>query len=274
MNEITSIQLDLIDPSPWQGRLLDTIPVANDDEINPFEAKAFDELVRSIEGSGLMQPITVRPKGTRYELVDGHRRLMAHQKLGLQTIKAIVTDYTDREAQTLSLVANMQRKNLNTIELAMAFQKILDAQIFADKRELSQAVGKDETYVGDILNTLRMDTRIVEHLARTNTIKDPRILRTIRKAAPLEQEGGADKQWELYQLVVQQSMSRNQLADYLKSKDNRIKIKPAWNFKFSSLNLNIKLKTGRLSPENRKKLEEILNLKLMETIQEIEQDDE
>jgi len=269
-SSLQTIAINRISASPWQGRLIDTLS-DEPDAINPYEAKAMDELIRSIELNGLMQPITVRPLGNGFELVDGHRRLLAHQKLGRQTIKALVHEHTDRDAQTLSLVANMQRKNLNAVELALAFQKILDAQIFADKRELSQAIGKDETFVGDVLNTLRMSNRIIEHLSRSNAVRDVRILRIIRKAAPIDKAGGEEKQWELYQKVVEGGMGRAQLLQYLKSKGNITKIKPGWEFKFSNLNLGIKVKTGRLSTEQRKILEDILNQKLMETIQEFEQ---
>lgn len=202
--------------SKYQGRF----PLA--DTTNPetpdATEKAMAELTRSIAQTGLMQPILVRqqPEGEGYEILDGHRRLEACLRLHLKQIPAIVKDCSERQAQIMSVVANLQRKNLNTIELAVTYQKLLDTGVFLDKKELSQAIGKDETYVGDLLLTLKMESRIVEDLASRNTIKDIRILRMIRRAVRVDKQGQSDAQWELYRRIVDEKLSRPQLTKLLK----------------------------------------------------------
>ncbi|HOU63114.1 MAG TPA: ParB/RepB/Spo0J family partition protein [Tenuifilaceae bacterium] len=236
-------------------------------DTSPAEAEALEQLMQSIEINGLMQPITVREIDGRYELVDGHRRLLAHLRLGLPEIPALVSHYTDKQAQALTVIANLQRKNLNTIERALAFEKILSNGLFADRKELSQAIGKDETYVNDLLNTLSMAPRVVEHLAKTNAVRDARLLRMIRRAAPLHKPEGEQRQWELYMLVVNQNMNRSQLADHLKK--DKPKQPAQWNIKFRQRQVDITLKTGKLTPERIEKIQELLAKKLEDLLEEL-----
>ncbi|HQI59169.1 MAG: ParB/RepB/Spo0J family partition protein [Tenuifilaceae bacterium] len=266
MQLLKKIPVDLIDVSPWQGRLLD-MSVEPQGDTSPAEAEALEQLMQSIEINGLMQPITVREIDGRYELVDGHRRLLAHLRLGLPEIPALVSHYTDKQAQALTVIANLQRKNLNTIERALAFEKILSNGLFADRKELSQAIGKDETYVNDLLNTLSMAPRVVEHLAKTNAVRDARLLRMIRRAAPLHKPEGEQRQWELYMLVVNQNMNRSQLADHLKK--DKPKQPAQWNIKFRQRQVDITLKTGKLTPERIEKIQELLAKKLEDLLEEL-----
>ncbi|PIX34362.1 MAG: hypothetical protein COZ59_07965, partial [Bacteroidetes bacterium CG_4_8_14_3_um_filter_31_14] len=155
-----NVQLILVDAiidSPYQARFL---------SVTDLETKESDketlELAASIEANGLLQPVTVRKAGEKFELIDGHRRVLAQKILKKQFIDAIVTDMNDKQAQLMGITANLQRKNLNLIELALAYKKMLDTDTFPDKKQLSASLGKDETYVGDVLNTLNMDKRIVE----------------------------------------------------------------------------------------------------------------
>ncbi len=204
-NEILQfIKLSQIIDSPWQGRLLN-INFLDEDSPDVIEVK---KLAKSIEENGLMQPITVRPVDDKFEIIDGHRRVMAYKLLGRGDIKAIIKPYTEKEAQLFSLIGNLQRKNLNPIEQAVAFQKVLDSGLYNDKKELSAAIGKDETYIGDVLNTLNMDKRIVDDQSKTNAIKDVRMLRLIRKVEPVDEEQISYKQWALYQKVVEEKMTR------------------------------------------------------------------
>lgn len=266
MQLLKKIPVDLIDVSPWQGRLLD-MSVEPQGDTSPAEAEALEQLMQSIEINGLMQPITVREIDGRYELVDGHRRLLAHLRLGLPEIPALVSHYTDKQAQALTVIANLQRKNLNTIERALAFEKILSNGLFADRKELSQAIGKDETYVNDLLNTLSMAPRVVEHLAKTNAVRDARLLRMIRRAAPLHKPEGEQRQWELYMLVVNQNMNRSQLADHLKK--DKPKQPAQWNIKFRQRQVDITLKTGKLTPERIEKIQELLAKKFEDLLEEL-----
>jgi len=171
-----------------------------------------EELAESIRENGLMQPINVRPLGNRYEIIDGHRRVQAMRLLGRGQIMAIVREVEDREAQIMHVIGNLQRRNLKPVEQALTYQKMLDAGLFKDKRELSRAIGKDETFVGDLLGTLKLDSRIIEDLVRNNLVKDLKVLRLIRKYSALGDDGRSDEQWELYRKVLFTRMSRRELT--------------------------------------------------------------
>jgi ParB/RepB/Spo0J family partition protein len=210
---ILYIPMNEVFESPFQGRFLDLSSHNIDNE----QDNKIDELAKSIEHSGLLQPIVVRTVMNGYELIDGHRRFLACKKLGWKKIKAIVKDISDTEAQINSIVGNLQRENLSTIELAIAYKKLLDTNIFKDKRELSSAFGKDETYVGDLLHTLEMDGRIIEYLSKSNIIKDLRLLRLIRNYQKVDNNGFSDKQWGLFTKVIKEGLSRAEVADIVKS---------------------------------------------------------
>ncbi len=111
-----------------------------------------------------MQPITVRQVGKEYEIIDGHRRAEAFRRFGKEEIPAIISNVSDREAQVMAVVTNLQREDLSNIEKAIAFQKILASGLFKDKREFSKSIGKDETYVGNLVNTVNMNQRIIDDL--------------------------------------------------------------------------------------------------------------
>jgi ParB family chromosome partitioning protein len=207
MNDaILSIPVSIIHASPWQGRFIE----GQADTSEGPDGEML-KLAESIRENGLLQPIVVRKTGDTYELIDGHRRLEAHKLLAFESIDAIVRDLGDRETQVMTLVANLQRKNLHNIERAMAFRKILDAGIFNDKKELSQAIGKDETYVGDLLNTLNMDKRIIDDLLHNKTTNDVRALRAIRKAGQTDENGNSDPQWELYRRFIDDKLNRKEV---------------------------------------------------------------
>lgn len=200
--------------SPWQGRM-----VLFGDEKDEYTRRHIESLAADIRENGLLNPVIVRPKGKKYELIDGHRRVIACKFLGLETIDAIVHDYDDRHAQVSSITANLQRKDLAAIELAVAYQKILDSGIFKDKKELSRAIGKDETYIGDLLNTLNMDERIVSDLKKNKTINDVRMLRAIRRYVKADTSGRSDTQWKLYQRIVSEKLSRQEVLDLSRQKN-------------------------------------------------------
>jgi len=220
------IQLDKISESPYQGRL---IMGGAETEQEGGDLKA---LAASISENGLLNPVVVRPAESGFEMVDGHRRLGAHRILGRDTIQAIVKEMNEKETQVFSLVANLQRQGLHNIEKAFAFRKILDAGIFRDKRELSKAIGKDETYVGDLLSTLKMDSRIIEDLLKNKPTNDVRVLRAIRKVEDSGDGEQSERQWELYRRFISEGLSRNEVFAIAREarsgpgKGIRIKVRP------------------------------------------------
>ena len=204
MATILRIDINKVKQSPYQGRMMGKASGASDKQ-----KKKLEELKNSIERNGLLQPISVVQRGDNYELIDGHRRVAAYRALGRGRINAIISDLGDKQARVMSLVANLQRDNLNNIERAVAFQKVLDTEVFANRKELSTAIGKDETYVGDTLNLLNMDKRIIEELSSHNTTNDVRLLRLIRKVEKVDENGISDKQYDLYKKAIYKKLSRN-----------------------------------------------------------------
>ena len=99
------IDIDLIEPSPYQPR-------------TRFREEALDELARSIKSSGIIQPLVVRPIGSRFQLIAGERRWRAAQRAGLTKVSAIVRQVPDELALEMTLVENIQREDLNGIEAA------------------------------------------------------------------------------------------------------------------------------------------------------------
>jgi len=237
-----NVQLILVDAiidSPYQARFL---------SVTDLETKESDketlELAASIEANGLLQPVTVRKAGEKFELIDGHRRVLAQKILKKQFIDAIVTDMDDKQAQLMGITANLQRKNLNLIELALAYKKMLNTDTFPDKKQLSASLGKDETYVGDVLNTLNMDKRIVEDLAKNNTIKDVRLLRVIRQIDDVDENQESTMQWNLYENVVKNNLSRQQVANYLKELFHKKRKKIFYNMTIDKKRLKINMNLG------------------------------
>ena len=237
-----NVQLILVDAiidSPYQARFL---------SVTDLETKESDketlELAASIEANGLLQPVTVRKAGEKFELIDGHRRVLAQKILKKQFIDAIVTDMNDKQAQLMGITANLQRKNLNLIELALAYKKMLDTDTFPDKKQLSASLGKDETYVGDVLNTLNIDKRIVEDLAKNNTIKDVRLLRVIRQIDDVDENQESTMQWNLYENVVKNNLSRQQVANYLKELFHKKRKKIFYNMTIDKKRLKINMNLG------------------------------
>src|SRR5262249_17561006 len=107
------IDIDLIDPSPYHPR-------------TRFREEALAELTRSISAGGIIQPLVVRPVGTRFQLIAGERRWRAAQRAGLQRVSAIVRHVPDELAVEMTLVENIQREDLNAIEAARAFERLLN----------------------------------------------------------------------------------------------------------------------------------------------------
>ena len=123
------------------------------DKLSPFakhpyrvwEDAAMDELVESIRVHGILSPLLARPKGEGYELVSGHRRRLAAQKLGLSTVPVLVREMTDDEAVILMVDSNLQRENLLPSEKAFAYRMKLEAMKHQGKATSRQVVGKLES---------------------------------------------------------------------------------------------------------------------------------
>jgi ParB family chromosome partitioning protein len=128
---------------------------------NPFQPRReFDraelaELEASLTASGLLQPITVRRRGDAYELIAGERRLRAATNIGWMEIAAIVRDFDDQTMLVLALVENLQRSNLNAIEEARGYRRLID-DFKLTQQQVAEAVGKDRTTITNLLRVLSL----------------------------------------------------------------------------------------------------------------------
>src|SRR5215468_4166397 len=142
------IDIDLIEPSPYQPR-------------TKFHEQALDELARSIKASGIIQPLVLRPIGSRFQLIAGERRWRAAQRAGLGKVTAIVKQVPDELALEMTLVENIQREDLNPIEAARAFERLMD-EFDLTQDSVAERTGKDRTTVANAVRLLKLETTIQE----------------------------------------------------------------------------------------------------------------
>jgi ParB family chromosome partitioning protein len=158
----------LLASEPAESESLIEVPI-DQIEVNPnqprkiFDFTALDELAASIKSSGVIQPIIVRRVGGIFQLIAGERRWRAARQAGLDRIPAIVRDATDAQSIELALVENLLREDLNPIETAQAYQKLL-AEFGWIQEELAQRVGKDRTSIANSLRLLRLPEEIQSDL--------------------------------------------------------------------------------------------------------------
>jgi ParB family transcriptional regulator, chromosome partitioning protein len=143
---VMQVDVDLIDPSPHQPRL-----DMNDNTLN--------ELAQSIRISGVIQPVLLRRKGQRYELIAGERRWRAAQRASLQRVPALVRDVPDDRAMEITLVENLQREDLNPVEEALALDRLMhDFGMTQD--QVAERTGKSRSAISNALRLLRLDIRV------------------------------------------------------------------------------------------------------------------
>ncbi len=144
VGSIIEIKLDLIDVNPFQPRTY-------------FDEEALNELANSIKELGVIQPITVRKiDKNQFQLVSGERRFRASKLIGNKTIPAYIRLANDQEMLEMALVENIQRKNLDPIEVALSYQRLID-EIQLTQEELSTRVGKKRSTVTNYLRLLKLD---------------------------------------------------------------------------------------------------------------------
>jgi ParB family transcriptional regulator, chromosome partitioning protein len=149
------IDLDLIEPNADQPR-------------TRFEESALEELAQSIRANGIVQPILVRRRGLQYQIVAGERRWRAAQRAGLQKIPVVIKDISDDKILELALIENIQRQELNAIEEANAYRKLIDS-IGLTQEMLAERVGKNRTVITTYLRLLRLPSDI-QKLVEENKI--------------------------------------------------------------------------------------------------------
>lgn len=161
--EVKQIPVANITTSPYQPRTI-------------FDDAKIEELCQTIKTHGVIQPIVVRMRNNKYEIIAGERRYRAVTKLGLPTIPAIVREFNDSQAASIALIENLQREGLTAIEEAMAYQKLIDLHDLTQE-SLAQRLGKSQSTIANKIRLLNLPDVIKQALmARQVTERHARAL--------------------------------------------------------------------------------------------------
>ncbi len=145
------VDVDLLAPNPRQPRL-------------SLDDGRLDELAASIKGNGIIQPILVRRQGTSFEIVAGERRWRAAQRAGLLRVPVIIRDVPDEKLLEVALIENIQRENLNPIDEALAYRKLVD-ELRLTQDDVASAVGKDRATISNHLRLLKLPDSVQARVA-------------------------------------------------------------------------------------------------------------
>jgi len=147
----TRLPIDLIDPNPVQPR-------------TAFPAERLAELAASVRAHGVIQPLLVRPRGDRYQLVAGERRWRAAKLAGLAEVPVVVQEVPDERLLEMTLVENIQREDLNPLEVARAFERLIRELGFTQE-QIAERTGKDRSTVSNLLRLLKLPGDVQQLLA-------------------------------------------------------------------------------------------------------------
>ena len=151
-DKVVQISLKELRANPYQPR-------------KTFSDESIQELAGSIKEHGVIQPIIVRKVLKGYEIIAGERRFRASQLCGLETIPCVVRDFTDQQVMEIALIENLQREDLNAIEIANAYQNLID-QFHYTQEELSSRVGKSRSHIANFLRLLQLPQEIKDYVSR------------------------------------------------------------------------------------------------------------
>ncbi len=192
-----------------------------DIETNPFQPRtdfdelALSELAESIKVHGLIQPITVRRNGNKYQLISGERRFRASKLAGLTAIPAYIRTADNQQMLEMALIENIQRENLNAIEVALSFQQMIDeCHLKAD--ELGERVGKNRTTVSNYLRLLKLPPVVQA------SIRDGQL--SMGHARALVSVSDEDKQLFIHREIIAKGLSVRKVEEMVRDID-QLKIK-------------------------------------------------
>lgn len=147
----TEVDLDLLGPNPYQPRMA-------------FDEDRLDELAQSIRVNGVIQPILVRRREGRFEIIAGERRWRAAQRAGLLKVPVVVRDVADDKLLQVALIENIQRENLNPIDEALAYRRLME-EFQLTQEALASAVGKERSTVANFLRLLKLPEPVRNQVA-------------------------------------------------------------------------------------------------------------
>ena len=200
---IEHVSIEKIAANPWQPR-------------THFDRDKLDELAQSIKQHGILQPLVVARVGNAYQLIAGERRLKAAQILNLKEVPVIVRAATDRDKLELSIVENIQRRDLNPLETANSYQRLIE-EFGLTVEEVGQQVGKHVSTVTNFLRLLKLPIVIKEALAQEKI--------TFSHAKLILGYQGKEEQIKIFKEILKKDLTTKQLEDM--SKKSAAKIRAA-----------------------------------------------
>ncbi|MBY0009056.1 ParB/RepB/Spo0J family partition protein [Paenibacillus typhae] len=188
-DKVVEIPLGQLRANPYQPR-------------KDFNEEAIQELAESIRQHGVIQPIIVRSVLKGYEIIAGERRFRASQYCGKSTIPAVVRSLSDQQVMEIALIENLQRENLNAMEIAVAYQGLMD-QFSLTQEELSLKVGKSRSHIANFLRLLTLPEEVKDYVSRGTIsmgharaivgLKDPEVVKQLAEQC-------VEQQWSVRQL--------------------------------------------------------------------------
>jgi len=172
-----------------------------------FDQEALTELAQSITQYGILQPIVVRKVLNGYELVAGERRLRATQQAGLQEIPATVKEYTDGEMIEIALIENIQREDLNAIEEALAYRRLMD-ELSLTQEEVGRKVGRSRSLIANMVRLLNLHPTVQEYVSRGTL--------SMGQARPLLALATAELQLEAAEIILEEDLSARGAEELVK----------------------------------------------------------
>lgn len=151
-DKVIDVPLQQLRANPYQPR-------------HSFDEEGLRELAESIRQHGVIQPIIVRSVLKGYEIIAGERRTRASALAGLTDIPAVVREFSDQQVMEIALIENVQRENLNAMEIAVAYQSLMD-EFKMTQEELSTKVGKSRSHIANFLRLLTLPEEVKEHVSR------------------------------------------------------------------------------------------------------------
>ncbi len=196
-SEVAEIKISEIRSNPYQPR-------------KTFNESTLQEMAESIKEHGIIEPIILKKTIKGYELVAGERRTKAAKLAGLETIPAIIRDFNDQEMMEIALLENIQREDLNPIEEASAYQKIIELSGFTQE-EFAQKFGKSRSHVTNMLGLLNLPENVKE-LVRNKSL-------TMGHARALSKISSEEKVASLADKVIKESLSVRALENLINEED-------------------------------------------------------
>lgn len=216
--KILEVPLEEVVSNPWQPR-------------THFDRDKLEELAESIKQHGILQPLVVSKENKGYQLIAGERRYKAAEMLGLKTVPIIVKDVSDRDKLELSIIENIQRRDLNPIETAKAYKRLME-EFGLDYKEVAQQVGKSPSTVNNFLRILKLPVVIKEALeqGKISNHHAKRILSYPTK----------DEQIKIFKKIIKENIKSQEFDEMVKkdvakakSKEPRDPVLASWEDKLT-----------------------------------------